>query len=290
VPDSRSVYKARVDAVIMHMHDHLHEKMVLYDLARNAGFSAFHFHRLFSALIGETPQHFLNRIRLERAANMLAKYSGYSITQIALNCGFSSSSAFARSFKNHFGMSANAYRKAESRPALPDVYREKLFLHDVNKMKVEIRNVPTWNLIYVSILKGYKIELICRGWNQLFKWATAHDLVSKDTRVLGISYDDPLITPSDKCRYFACLSVPNEIHPQPPFGYMQLAGSKCATVRVTCTLDEIQGIYMYLYRDWLVDSGFQPADLPPYEIYLSTPETNPEGKYEMEIYIPIVPL
>lgn len=290
MPDSRSVYKARVDAVIMHMHDHLQDKMVLNDLATTAGFSAFHFHRLFSALIGETPQHFLNRIRLERAANMLAKYSGYSITQIALNCGFSSSSAFARSFKNHFGISANAYRKAESRPALPDVYRDKLFLHDVNQIKVEIRNVPTWNLIYVSILKGYKIELICRGWNQLFKWATAHELVFKDTRVLGISYDDPLITPSDKCRYFACLSVPNEIHPQPPIGYMKLAGSKCATVRVTCTLDEIQGIYMYLYRDWLLDSGFQPDDLPPYEIYLSTPETNPEGKYEMEIYIPIVPL
>lgn len=288
--DSRTVYRARIDAVIMYMHDHMQEKMVLNDLATTAGFSAFHFHRLFSAFIGETPQQFLNRIRLERAANMLAKYSGYSITQIAISCGFSSSSAFARSFKNHFRMSANEYRKAESRPALPDVYSEKLFIHDINQFRVEIRNIPTWNLIYISILQGYKIDLICKGWNQLFKWASAHDLISKDTSVLGISFDDPLITPADKCRYYACLSVPDEIHPQPPIGFIQLAGSKCATVRVSCAIGEIQGIYMYLYREWLIESGFQPADLPPYEIYFSTPETNQEGKFDMEIFIPIVPL
>ncbi|MBA4384388.1 MAG: hypothetical protein C0410_06605 [Anaerolinea sp.] len=288
--DSRSIYKARVDAVIMYMQDHLHEKIILDDLAKSAGFSAFHFHRLFSAMIGETPQQFLNRVRLERAANMLVKYSGYSITQIAMKCGFSSSSAFARSFKNHFGISANEYRKAENKPVPAEVRAEDIYLKEPPQIKVEIRKVPLWNLIYVSILKGYKIELICKGWDELFRWATAHDLITKETRVLGISYDDPLITPPDKCRYHACLSIAKEISPQPPIGFMQLTGSKCVVVHVTCMLEEIQGVYMYLYRDWLFDSGFQPADLPPYEIYLSTPETNPEGKFEMEIYIPIVPL
>lgn len=290
MPDSRSIYKSMADAVIMTIHEHLHEKLILEDLAKSTGFSAFHFHRLFSAMMGETPQQFLNRVRLERAANMLVKYSGYSITQIALNCGFSSSSAFARSFKKHFGISANEYRKAESKPIPPEVHLENIYLKEPPQCKVEIRNVPSWNLVYISILNGYKIELICKGWNQLYRWATAHDLVTNETRILGISFDDPLITPQDKCRYYACLSIPKVINTQPPIGFMQLAGSKCAVVRVTCALDEIQGIYMYLYRNWLLDSGFQPADMPPYEIYYSTPETNPEGKFEMEVYIPIVPL
>jgi AraC family transcriptional regulator len=290
MPDSRSIYKARVDAAILLIHEHLNEKLELEDLAKSAGFSPFHFHRLFSAMVGETPQQFLNRVRLERAANMLVKYSGYSITQIAMNCGFSSSSVFARSFKSHFGISANEYRNTINKPISPEVRSEGLILTTPLQFKTEIRTIPTWNLIYVSILKGYKIELICKGWNQLHCWAEAHDLVTSETRVLGISFDDPLITPPDKCRYYACLSISKEIIPQPPVGFMRLAGSKCAVVRVACTLDEIQGIYMYLYRDWLIDSGFQPADLPPYEIYLSTPETNLEGKYEMEIYIPIVPL
>jgi AraC family transcriptional regulator len=288
--ESRSIYKARVDAAIMYMHDHLQEKLVLEDLASNAGFSPFHFHRIFSALIGETPQQFLNRMRLERAANMLVKYSGYSITQIAMNCGFSSSSAFARSFKNHFGTSANEYRKAEIKPVPEEVQSANIYLKEPSQIRVEIRSVPLWNLIYVSILKGYKIELICKGWDQLIRWATAHGLFTKETRVLGISFDDPLITPPDKCRYYACLSIDKKIIPQPPIGFMQLAGSKCMVVHVTCLLEEIQAVYMYLYRDWLLDSGFQPADLPPYEIYLATPETNPEGKYELEVHIPIVPL
>lgn len=126
--DSRSIYKARVDAAIMMIHEHLNEKLVLEDLAKSAGFSAFHFHRLFSAMVGETPQQFLTRVRLERAANMLVKYSGYSITQIALNCGFSSPSVFARSFKNHFGISANEYRKVENRPVPPDVHPNEAYL------------------------------------------------------------------------------------------------------------------------------------------------------------------
>jgi DNA gyrase inhibitor GyrI len=48
---------------------------------------------------------------------------------------------------------------------------------------------------------------------------------------------------------------------------------------------------MYLYRDWLVDSGYQPADLPPYEVYQSDCETTPVGQlYTLDICIPIVPL
>ncbi len=288
--DSRSIYKARVDAAMLYVHEHLTEDLNLEDLANSAHFSAFHFHRIFSAVVGETPQQFLNRVRLERAANMLVKYYGYSITQIALACGFSSSATFARSFKKHFNMTANQYRQAESKPLalsvrLPDIDQ------NVNPpFKVEIREVAAWNLAYVSNLKGYKIDLICKAWDQLFRWATAHDLISNETRVLGISFDDPYITPPEKCRYYACITLPDEINPQPPIGFMKLAGSKCAVAHVTCAAEQIRGVYMYIYRNWLLDSGFQPADLPPYEIYQATPETNPEGKYVLDIYIPIVPL
>lgn len=290
MPDSRSIYKARVDAAIMYIHDHLAEDLTLEDLARVAHFSPFHFLRLFSAVVGETPQQFIIRVRLERAANLLVKNLAYSITQIALSCGFSSSATFARSFKKHFGVNANQYRVMEYKPMAPGIFPAELDLTRLPAFTPEIRNVEGFNLIYISTLKGYRIDLICKAWNQLFRWASARDLVNQDTRVLGISLDDPLITPLEKCRYYSCISVAGEVATLPPVGFMKLAGSKCVVARVTCSAEQIQGVYMYLYRHWLLDSGYQPADMPPYEIYLVTPENSPEGKFVMDVYIPIVPL
>jgi AraC family transcriptional regulator len=239
--------------------------------------------------VGETPQQFLNRVRLERAANYLVKNPAHSITQIALACGFSSPATFARSFKKHFGISANEYRKVTDKPMSSGVLP---LLEDTKlpELKVEVCNVPAWNLIYVSNLKGYRLELIQQAWNQLYRWASARDLVTESTRAVGVSLDDPLITPAEKCRYYACLSLPDEIVPQPPIGFMKLSGSKCVVAHVTCAAEQIRGVFTYLYRDWLVDSGYQPADLPPYEVYLPTSEATQEGIYTLDICIPIVPL
>jgi AraC family transcriptional regulator len=287
--DSRSIYKARVDAAIDFITEHMAEDLSLEDLAETVHFSAFHFHRIFSAIVGETPQQFLNRVRLERAANFLVKKPANSITEIALSCGFSSSATFARSFKKHFGITANEYRKAEDKPMAHGVFptREE---GELPPFTLDIQNVPAWNLIYVSNLKGYRLDLIQQAWNQLYRWASAHDLITEETRAVGVSLDDPLITPSEKCRYYACLSLPDEIVPQPPIGFMKLAGSKCIVAHVTCAAEQIRGVFMYLYRDWLLDSGYQPADLPPYEVYQVSAKDDPEGRYTLDIHIPIVPL
>jgi AraC family transcriptional regulator len=287
--DSRSIYKARVDAAIAFINEHLAQDLSLEDLAAAAHFSAFHFHRIFSAIVGETPQQFLNRIRLERAANHLVKNPAHSITQIAISCGFSSPATFARSFKKHFGISANEYRKVTDKPMSSGVLPPK----DDGKLPeltVEIRNIRAWNLIYISNLKGYRLDLIQQAWNQLYRWASARDLLMEETRAVGVSLDDPMITPPEKCRYYACLSLPDEIVPQPPIGFMKLAGSKCAVVHVTCDAEQIRGVFMYLYRDWLLDSGYQPADLPPYEVYQPDCDTTPVGQYTLDICIPIMPL
>ena len=288
--DSRSVYKARVDAAILYMHDHIAEEIDLQRLAKAAQFSPFHFHRIFTSLIGETPQQFLTRLRLELAANMLVKYFGYSITRIAMECGFSSPSTFARAFKIHFGIPAKEYRVTENKPTPTGVNIDLVTKAQLPPIDISIAGVPDWNLAYVSCLNGYRIELICKAWNQLRLWALSKGLDLDQMRALGISYDDPLITPPEKCRYYACLTIPEGVIPQPPIGHLRLPGSKCLVARVMCTAEQIQPVYMYLYREWLVDSGFQPDNLPPYEVYLSAPDPVSGGQFVMDVYIPIVPL
>jgi AraC family transcriptional regulator len=106
----RQEYVGRINRVIDFIEENIDTELTLETLAREAAFSPFHFHRVFSALVGETLNGFVRRLRLEKAASMATANPKETITGIALACGFSSSAAFARAFSDYFGTSASAFR------------------------------------------------------------------------------------------------------------------------------------------------------------------------------------
>ncbi len=114
----RGEYMARVSRVMDHVERNLDRPLRLEDLARVANFSPFHFHRIFHALAGETLAGFIRRVRLERAASKLTDNPKLSVTAVALDCGFPDSAAFARAFRERFGMSAMAWRSGGAEAAL----------------------------------------------------------------------------------------------------------------------------------------------------------------------------
>lgn len=87
--------------------------LTLTDLAREVGISRFHFCRAFKQSMGMTPYAFFGRRRLERSAEML-RSTHLSATDIAMECGFGSSSHFAVAFKRAFGISPIEYRRRYS--------------------------------------------------------------------------------------------------------------------------------------------------------------------------------
>ena len=78
-------------------------------LAARSRLSAFHLHRMFSAVAGETPKAYTLRLRLSRGAALLLT-SDRSVLDIALDCGFKSHEAFTRAFARQFAMTPRAYR------------------------------------------------------------------------------------------------------------------------------------------------------------------------------------
>ena len=106
-----SEYSRRIDRVIDYLRENLHRPVKLGELAHVACFSEFHFHRIFRAVSGETLNNFTNRLRLEKAARLL-RYSGQSLTDIALDCGFSSSATFSRAFRSGYDTSPSLFRKS----------------------------------------------------------------------------------------------------------------------------------------------------------------------------------
>jgi len=81
----------------------------LGEMARDAGLSAFHFLRVFSAVLGVTPHQYLVRSRLRKAAKLLAD-PDIPVTTVAHEAGFADLSNFVRTFRRAAGMPPRTFR------------------------------------------------------------------------------------------------------------------------------------------------------------------------------------
>ncbi len=106
----RAEYTSRINRVLDYIEKNIDHPLSLETLAKVADFSRFHFHRIFAALVGETLNQFIQRVRVEKAANLLVTKPKDSITDVAFDCGFSNSASFSRSFKEVFGMTPSRWR------------------------------------------------------------------------------------------------------------------------------------------------------------------------------------
>lgn len=89
----------------------LFDDLSLEAIASAAAFSPYHFHRLFVALTGETPQSYVRRRRIAEICSRLAD-TDQPIVELALDCGFESQATFTRAFTRHIGISPGRFRKA----------------------------------------------------------------------------------------------------------------------------------------------------------------------------------
>lgn len=105
--------------VLRDIRSRLGADLSLAALARRSGWSAFHLHRAFRRVARETPKQYTERIRLERAAAMLATRR-HTVLAVALANGFASPEVFTRAFRRRFGCTPVKYRAAALASASPE--------------------------------------------------------------------------------------------------------------------------------------------------------------------------
>jgi AraC family transcriptional regulator len=93
-----------------YIRDHILEPLDRERLAAVAGFSIPHFHRVFTAQVGESAASYIRRLRLQRAGRKL-RMGAVDITEVALATGYESHAAFSKAFKGQYGISPSAFRQ-----------------------------------------------------------------------------------------------------------------------------------------------------------------------------------
>lgn len=273
-------YARRLQRVAAYIADNLDEPLSLARLAGVANFSEYHFHRLYREVTGETTAETLRRMRLHRAAGELVT-GAEPVLRIAHRAGYGSAAAFTRAFSSAYGIAPAAYRRLRTAPtAITPTPEKEIAMHEVS-----IRTIPAMRLAALGHRGAYMD--IGGTFERLLAWAGPRGLLSASSVCLGRYYDDPASVPAAKLRADACVSVPAGTGAEGEISIIEQPDLRCAVARHQGPYAELERAYRWLYRSWLPQSGHEPADAPPFEIYVNDPRKVPPSELLTDVCVPL---
>lgn len=289
----------RVNRAIDHVVRNLARPLRLEEVSRAARFSPFHFHRVFKGLLGETLNQFVKRQRLERALYLMSHAPGRSLTDVALDCGFSSSSDFSRSFKQRYGVPPSAFdleafrssRREELERVLASQEGGPRFSrlpvgHNPDGFEVRLRDLPARTVAYIRVLDPYRETAATAACERLLAWATERGLA--DGQWLGYMWEDPEIVALEDCRYDVALVV-DDVEPAGEIGRYEFPPMRVAEVRLSGGIELEQRAIDWLFKTWLPRSGFVPDDQPAFEAWIGRPFAHGLEHFEIACQLPVKP-
>jgi AraC family transcriptional regulator len=299
LPDLANLdYVGRVNRGIDYVTQNLAEPLRLEDVARAACFSPYHFHRIFRGLMGETLGAFIKRVRLERAVHLLSHRKGTSLTDIALACGFASSSDFSRAFRAHFGVSPRRFDVNQLRQTGRDRMRAALPVEGRNRLEqlptgtnadglaVTVRHLAARRVAYIRVLRPYEGDGVTKALARLLAWAEARGLA--DGQWLGYQWEDPEIVAPDKCRYDVGLEIPDTTAVDEHVSVTTFDECLIAEIDIRGPIDLELRALQWFYLGWLPSSGYVPAHQPMFEAWNARPFAHGLEHVELRAQLPIV--
>jgi len=302
--------------VLDHIADHLHDELPLARLAHVAGFSPFHFHRLFQARTGQTVHAHVRRVRVERAASQMRVAPARPLTEIALEVGFPALSDLSRAFKARYGVAPSRWNR---RDALPE--SAQLATHvqisdaelatRARAQPVHVAVLPRSLFAYTRVFAPYGNQRLVDAYHATRQWLAAIERAPEDVIFAGMSIDDPAVVPPAQCRYdlgvlfpFATTGVVANIArarggalrvapPSPSevaaagLSARRFAALELATVHVQGDLTAVDIAWQWLYRRWLPGQRRMPANLPAMELFVRLPEEIGWERFDLLACVPL---
>ncbi len=280
-PATARDYRKRLNRVVDYLYQHLDEEIGVDELADVAHLSPYHWHRIYTAMQGETVAATLKRLRLERAANKLAN-SDSDLMSIANAAQYSTTEAFGRAFKDVYGMTPAAYRKKGSHSE----FKNANLLDDHERFEVVI--APLDFRTCASVHHSGNYMEINHAMGTLFGALAEQQILSEDSIMMAVFLDDPDTTPVDQLRSCACSPIGRDTELAPPLERLDIFQGNYAKLLYTGPYADMKDAYRWLYGTWLPNSNYEVADAPGVELYLNNPQEVPASELQSLLCLPLL--
>lgn len=273
-------YQERLSRVVAFIHDHLDEEIDLNRLADVACLSPYHWHRIYHAINGETITATVRRLRLHRAAGLLAN-TAMAIETIAEKSGYGSAAAFTRAFSADYGMPPAQYRNEGAHAT----FLAQMSADNGVAFDVTIQELPAMRLAALDHTGCYM--QIGKAFEPLYGWFASRGLLNAATRSIGVYYDDPFSVAEESLRSRAGLTVDPAFRCEAPLIETDIAAGRHAVLRHKGPYATMRAAYQWFYGAWLTQSGEEVADAPVFEEYLNSPRETAPADLLTDIYLPL---
>jgi AraC family transcriptional regulator len=280
----------RVYKALRYIDQNLFAPIDLQAIASAGAFSSFHFHRVFTSLMGVSVGDYVRRRRLAEAAQRLL-HSDQDILDLALECQYESQEAFTRAFKAKYEITPGQLRKVKKsitveRPLTMDDL-EQLVKGDVMNPAIETR--PAMRLIGVAqTYENHNFQKSYQHWGEFVR-RVREIQCSNDHTMVGISmtsHPDVLITAGEKYIYMTAVEAkPDSIVPAGMIELKVPAQTYAKFVHRGHVVDYL-ATYRKIWNHWIPETRIEVIDGPEIEIYderfkLDSPES------EFDLLVPI---
>ncbi len=264
----QSVYK-----VLHYIDEHYGDNLTLDELSAVAGFSKYHFHRIFKSVMQINVADHVRNIRLQNAVTKFK--TDMNITQIALESGYETSSSFSKAFKKRFGTAPSGLAK-------------RVNIKGKTMLTPKIVEMEPIDVLFVRKTGEY-MSSADSAWKSMVEFITKHDLFEKVSVRYGISYDNPNVIEAQNLRYDACVEFNgNTPHNEGEVLHKTIAGGKYAVFTHKGDYSHLDESFRSVC-DWIVANNVTLRDEPQVQKYLDLdPSVVQKEDLTTELYIPIV--
>ena len=265
----RQEYIKRVNLVLDYIEKNLDTDLSLEALSQIANYSIFHFHRIFSIIIGENLNQYIKRKRVERIAATLLTGSSKPIKELAYTFGFSNQSSFARTFKKFYGVSPSKF-KSEGKSVLSKI---GIVPFSIEKYICSIDNIKNWikmnAQIVITELQEIKLagimnigefEKIGGTFQHLMAWGQKNEvLTSTDFKAIIIYHDNPNVTQLSRVRHSACVTINKDIEAEGEIRQLKIEKGIYAVGRFEIVGSSIPKAWKSICV-WIMENGYEFRD------------------------------
>ena len=282
-------YINSIKKALNYIENNLQEDIDLSAIAKEAGYSLYHFHRIFKGIVGDSMKDYVRKRRFTEAAKELV-YTNKSIVEIGIKYGYESREGFSRAFEKVYGRNPSEVR----RDNLLYFIREPI---NIDYMMFQLK-LTTEGLtpLYRNLSERY---VVGRKWKVKADGSNLQDIPllwqkwnnkKESEKIINRKYADEIMgicifSQGDVFDYMIGHEVNTMEYVPEDMVIYRLEPSLYAVFRVIGPITEsVQKTWDYIYSVWLSESKYKHRNIDDIEYYYYT-----EGELVADLYIPIIP-